>query len=402
MTEIVAIPLILITLGAIVMPGLARTLRMPVAVVEIVYGILIGRSGLGLIPNAEDPFITFLSEVGFAFFLFLAGLEIDFRSLEKAGTRQNLVPVFISLGAFALSILIATQLGWGLWVGLAIGATSVPLLLAVVRELRLSATEVGTTMITVAAMGEAITILLLSLVEIQQEAHSVGEAMEGLGRLFGLVTAMIVTVTVLRTMLWWYPKAFYRLVSEDDPQEVGVRVGFGLMFAFIGLSMLAHVEPFLGAFIAGAILAYIIREKGALEHKLSSMGYGFFIPVFFIHVGIRLEDLTPALLLEHGVWIVSIIAVMLLVKVVPGILLLRRGLNVPVTLATCMLLAAPLTLVIAIMDIGMRVHAVDSTTNTVVVTAGIVASLLFPSAAKSLLADVTPAPSAGGHGKAHG
>jgi Kef-type K+ transport system membrane component KefB len=401
MTEIVAIPLILITLGAILMPGVARSIGIPVAVMEILYGLLIGRSGLGLIPNAEDPFITFLSEVGFAFFLFLAGLEIDFRTLEKAGLRKNLLPLSISMFAFAMSIFISTQLGWGLWVGLATGATSVPLLLAVVRELRLSTTAIGGTMITVAAMGEAVTILLLSLVELQQEAETFGDIAAGVGRLAALIAAMFVVVILLRTLLWWYPRPFYRMVSEDDPAEVGVRVGFGLMFAFIGLSMLAHVEPFLGAFIAGAILAYIIREKGALEHKLSSMGYGFFVPVFFIHVGIRLEDLTPALLFEHGGWIASIIGVMLLVKLVPGMLLLRRGMSFPVVLATCGLLAAPLTLVIAIMDIGMRVHAIDSTTNTVVITAGIIASLLFPSAARRLLSDVdTPDPQnqSTGHG----
>ncbi|MFT4974923.1 MAG: Kef-type K+ transport system membrane component KefB [Myxococcota bacterium] len=401
MTELVAIPLILITLGAILMPGVARSIGIPVAVMEILYGLLIGRSGLGLIPNAEDPFITFLSEVGFAFFLFLAGLEIDFRTLEKAGLRKNLLPLSISMFAFAMSIFISTQLGWGLWVGLATGATSVPLLLAVVRELRLSTTAIGGTMITVAAMGEAVTILLLSLVELQQEAETFGDIAAGVGRLAALIAAMFVVVILLRTLLWWYPRPFYRMVSEDDPAEVGVRVGFGLMFAFIGLSMLAHVEPFLGAFIAGAILAYIIREKGALEHKLSSMGYGFFVPVFFIHVGIRLEDLTPALLFEHGGWIASIIGVMLLVKLVPGMLLLRRGMNMRVVLATCGLLAAPLTLVIAIMDIGMRVHAIDSTTNTVVITAGIIASLLFPSAARRLLSDVdTPDPQnqSTGHG----
>lgn len=390
MTELVAIPLILITLGAIVMPGVARTLGMPVAVMEIVYGIVIGRSGLQLIANAEDPFITFLSEVGFAFFLFLAGLEIDFRAIERAGWRQNLLLVAISGLAFVLSIGAAEQLGWGLWVGLAMGATSVPLLLAVVRELRLSSTPVGTTMITAAAVGEAITILLLTLVEIQQHAHNVGEVVLGIGRLLGLIAAMLIMVVVLRTVLWWFPRPFYRMISDDDPAEVGVRVGFGLMFAFIGLSMLAHVEPFLGAFLAGAVLAYVIREKGALEHKLSSMGYGFFVPVFFIHVGIRLENLTPALLYEHGGWIVSIISIMLLVKLIPGLLFLFRGLSIPLTVATCGLLAAPLTLVIAIMDIGLRAHAVSPITNTVVVTAGIVASLLFPSVARRLLSPLSP------------
>ncbi|MDG1479795.1 MAG: cation:proton antiporter [Myxococcota bacterium] len=384
-----AIPLILITLGAIIVPGVARQVAIPVAVMEIAFGLLIGNTGLGIVPDVNDPFIHFLSVVGFAFFLFLAGLEIDFRGVEERGAKDAIIPIAVSTLAFVMSIGVSVHQGWGMWVGLATGATSVPLLLAVVRELRLSSTSLGGTMITFAAVGEALTIVFLSLVEIQQHAHNFGEAAVGVARLLGLVVMMVVVVQLLRTLLWWYPHLFARLVAHDDPSEVGVRVGFGLMFSFVGLSMLAHVEPFLGAFIAGAILSFVIREKGALEHKLSSMGYGFFIPVFFINVGIQLT-LTADLITTNIVWIFSLIALMLLAKLIPGTLLLLRGLRVKEVAATAGLLAAPLTLVIAIMDIGHRLGAVDDTTRAVVITAGIIASLLFPSFARKLLKDATP------------
>ncbi|MFT5679115.1 MAG: Kef-type K+ transport system membrane component KefB [Myxococcota bacterium] len=384
-----AIPLILITLGAIIVPGVARQVAIPVAVMEIAFGLLIGNTGLGIVPDVNDPFISFLSVVGFAFFLFLAGLEIDFRGVEGRGLKGGIMPVAVSTLAFVMSMGVSIHQGWGMWVGLATGATSVPLLLAVVRELRLSSTSLGTTMITFAAVGEALTIVFLSLVEIQQHAHNLGDIAVGIGRLLGLVVVMVVVVQLLRALLWWYPHLFTRLVAHDDPSEVGVRVGFGLMFSFVGLSMLAHVEPFLGAFIAGAILSFVIREKGALEHKLSSMGYGFFIPVFFINVGIQLT-LTADLVLTNIGWIFSLIALMLLAKLIPGSLLLLRGLSIKEVAATAGLLAAPLTLVIAIMDIGHRFGAVDDTTRAVVITAGIIASLLFPSFARKLLKDTVP------------
>jgi Kef-type K+ transport system membrane component KefB len=379
-----AIPLILMTLGAITMPGLARKIAVPVAVAEIAYGVLIGHSGLDIAGDASTPFIQFLAELGFTFFLFLAGLEIDFRGFERKGLGRLFLPLLLSVTAFGLALGTALTLGWGLWVGLAIGATAVPLLLAVVREARLGGSDLGNTMIMFAAMGELLTIILLSIVEIEEHSHSTAETLQGLGRMALLSVAVVVVVVVLRTLLWWFPNAFSRLVAADDPSEIGVRVSYFLMFAFVGLSLAAGVEPFLGAFVAGAIMSFVVREAGELEHKVASMAYGFFVPVFFIHVGLRLE-LSLSFLAEHYLQILAIVAVMGIVKLVPGLLLLLRGLRPKQMLATSLLLAAPLTLVIAIMDLGARAGAVDPTMSAIVITAGILASLIYPSIARKLL-----------------
>ncbi len=376
--------LVLMTTGAIAMPAVARKIAIPVAVTEILYGVVIGPSGFDIAGDPHNPFIVFLAELGFAFFLFLAGLEIDFRGIERKGLRSWLMPVVTSLMSFGLAISAAMAMGWGLWVGLALGATAVPLLLAVVRESGLQGSELGATMITFAAMGELLTIIFLSLVEISQHAQSSMDVFLGVGRLLLLCLAIVVVVVLLRTALWWFPAPFTRIVAHDDPSEFGVRVGFGLMFVFIGLAMMAHVEPFLGAFVAGALLSFVVREAEALEHKLASMAYGFFVPVFFIHVGLRLE-VTPSLLLENGAMIGLILGIMMLVKQLPGLLLFARGFKARDVVATNLLLAAPLTLVIAIMDLGSRAGAVAPETEVVVITAGILASLIFPTVARKML-----------------
>lgn len=273
----------------------------------------------------------------------------------------------------------------GVWGGIAIGATSVPLLLAVVREMQLNASPLGQTMIAFAAMGELITILVLSLVEVHTIADGdMNRMMKGMLLLLALVTAAVLASSLLRLLMWWYPTYFTQLVAHDDPTETGIRVGFGMMFAFIGLSFLTHVEPFLGAFIAGAILSFTVRNKGALEHKLSSMAYGFFVPIFFIHVGMRL-DLTIGMLSKNAGQIGLILAVMLLVKIIPGVLLRLRKMEWSAIIATSSLLAAPLTLVIAIMELGVKNNAVEPEQSTVIISAGIAASLLFPSIARRLL-----------------
>ena len=379
-----AFPLMLMTLGAIAMPSLAKRIAIPVAVAEIVFGFLIGQSGFGIINDPNNPFIRFLSDLGFAFFLFLAGLEIDFKNIEVR-KRELILPCIVSGIGFALAIYVAQTQGYNHWIGLALGATSVPLLLAVVRESGLGGSYLGHTMITFAAVGELLTIFLLSFIEISTLAQGdIGALTWGFFLFFTLIFVAILGASLLRLVMWWYPSFFTQMTAHDDPSEIGVRVGFGMMFFFIGLSMLAHVEPFLGAFVAGAILSFVIRDKGALEHKLSSMAYGFFVPVFFIHVGMRL-DISLTMLIQKAQNILVILLIMFGAKLIPGLLMLRRGLSWNDILSTCLLLSAPLTLVIAIMELGVHNNVVSLADSSVVIAAGIIGSLIYPSIARKLL-----------------
>ena len=379
-----AFPLMLMTLGAIAMPSLAKRIAIPVAVAEIVFGFLIGQSGFGIINDPNNPFIRFLSDLGFAFFLFLAGLEIDFKNIEVR-KRELILPCIVSGIGFALAIYVAQMQGYNHWIGLALGATSVPLLLAVVRESGLGGSYLGHTMITFAAVGELLTIFLLSFIEISTLAQGdIGALTWGFFLFFTLIFVAILGASLLRLVMWWYPSFFTQMTAHDDPSEIGVRVGFGMMFFFIGLSMLAHVEPFLGAFVAGAILSFVIRDKGALEHKLSSMAYGFFVPVFFIHVGMRL-DISLTMLIHKAQNILVILLIMFGAKLLPGLLMFRRGLSWNDILSTCLLLSAPLTLVIAIMELGVHNNVVSLADSSVVIAAGIIGSLIYPSIARKLL-----------------
>jgi Kef-type K+ transport system membrane component KefB len=237
-----ALVLVAITLGAVAMPGVARRLSVPVAVAEIVYGLAIGASGLALAGHQGAPFIEFLGDVGFAFFMFIAGLELDFAEAGRKGPGPPLMGVVLAAGSLMLAIVLALSQGWGLWMGLAIGATSVPLLLAVVREMELSGTKLGGQMVVFAALGETLTILLLSIIDVQHHAEGVADLFFGMVRLLTLAMAVLVAGTLFRALLWWYPRPFARLVAFDDPSEIGVRVGFGILFGFVGLSVLSPVR----------------------------------------------------------------------------------------------------------------------------------------------------------------
>lgn len=388
MTGATAGALLLVTVGATVLPALGRRLRVPVAIVEILYGILIGGSGLGLVVAPEQPFLTFLADLGFALFLLVAGLELDFDEIERAGRRSLVGALLVSAVSIGAALGLSRALGWSLWVGLAVGATSVPLLMAVLRELGRLGSPTGRRLVTLAALGEVVTVGVIALFELLggHEAASVGAAV----RLILPVLGVVFVGVLLRAAAWWYPSFFTRLVASEDPQELGVRVGLGLMFIFVGLAILGGIEPVLGAFLAGLTLAYVLRDKGALEHKLGSMAYGFFVPVFFVSVGVRLELSGPQLLADLP-FVLSLLAVMLAAKAVSGLYLLGSGVRARHALAGTLLLASPLTLVIAIADLAGRAEAITGRQETAVVAAGMVASLLFPTLARLLLADARSA-----------
>lgn len=394
MTPEAALLLVLVTVGAVLMPSVARWAAIPLAVAEIAYGVLIGRTGFAF-GDPANPFLGFLADVGFALFLFLAGLEVDFREIERGGRRAVIVPIVLSVASFGLSFVAASWLGWSTWVALAVGATSVPLLLSVVREVGLAGTPMGAKMIAGAAVGEVVTVGLLAVAELHAHAGGAASAILGAARLAMLVNAVLVGAVVLRALLWWFPGPFVRMVARDDPSEIGVRFGFGLMFVMVGLARLAGIEPVLGAFLGGLMLAWTVRKKDELEHKLSSMAYGFFVPVFFIHVGMRLQ-LQADTFTTHGRFVVQVVLSMFLVKLLPQLPRLVGGGSPREVLGYTCLLASPLTLVIAIADLGARVGAIDGSTEAAVVSAGIVASLLFPSIARRILREAPSAPVPGG------
>lgn len=378
-----AILLLVIALGAVGSPSLSRRVGVPAAVVEILYGVLVSAVGLGAVETA--PFVRFLADLGFALFLFLAGLEVDARGLRGQGLAGMIGPVAAALFAFAQAFVVCAVFGWSPWMAIALGATSVPLLLSVVREAGMTATPAGRAMITMAAIGEVVTITLVALGETLVTATGTLDALGGLLKLGGLLAVVVVGVRVLGVLRWWFPESAQGLLGGGDAAETGIRAGFGLTFAMIAAAALAGVEPLLGAFVGGLMVSFAVDDKHALEQKFAPMAYGFFVPVFFVDVGMRL-DLHVLADVRSLPKVLGLCGVMLVVKLLPGLGWLVVGRPLRQVLATSLLLAAPLTLVIAIADLAGRLGAIDGATEALLVVAGMLASLVFPTLARRLLA----------------
>lgn len=367
-------------LGAFLMPLVAARLSIPASVAEILYGLLVG--GLGIVAKREAT--DFLAELGFIYLMFLVGLEIDFNRVEREGPRSLLVALAVAVSILAGGALASRIAGMPGFVAIVLGAMSVGVLLVALRELNASQSRWGQLVLLVGSLGEFLTLMTLTVMDL---AATHGRGWElGISALEVMVLFLVAFVVVasLRLLAWWFPQAFRRWVSEEDPSELGVRFGFVLMLGFATLAAWGGIESILGAFLAGILFTYVFRETGHLETKLVALGQGFFVPLFFINVGVSFEWSVVEDPMGLASMVLVLAALSLLVKLVPSLLLLLLGIPLRAVLSGSFLLATPLTLLVAIAALGTQMGAIDEATSAGIVLLAVVESLLFPTASKQL------------------
>jgi Kef-type K+ transport system membrane component KefB len=347
--------LILIGLGAFFLPLIANRVSVPAVVLELLFGLLLGPEVLSIItPGTTDfQFVELLAELGLLLLMFLAGFEVDFERLERQGSG----PILTGLAVFAL-IVVSAWFGfeWFLdpesvnqhvFLTLLVSAASLGIVIPALRATGRSGTQLGQMTIVTAVLAEFLSaagIVIFGVFVVS----GFGWGLLRVPALFAILAALLL---IVRRMAWWYPEKFERLFTTHDPDELGIRASLALLLVFVGISEALQVEPILGAFLAGAAFAFVFRNTGELETRLGGFAYGFFIPVFFISVGVNfplgaLSDtdvLTKALLL---------IAIAVVAKLVPSLLLQVRGLSLKESVASGVLLAGQLSVIIALAEYG--------------------------------------------------
>jgi Kef-type K+ transport system membrane component KefB len=373
-----AVSVIVIAMAAFVLPVIAGRLRLPAVVLEILFGILIGRSVLNLIPGSEV--MDYLAELGFILLMFLAGFEIDFARLLRQGAGQVATGTIVFALTLGLSAWFATVLDVGPFVTLLLATTSVGIVVPTLRNTRQSATPLGQTILVCALLADFLTLIGATIFAMVH-GRGVGWHLLNFPVLF---LSMALLLLVLKRFAWWYPEKFDRLFTADDPEEMGIRASLALMFVFVGLSYMLGVEPILGAFLAGAAFALVFRHRAQLERKLAGFAYGFFVPIFFIHVGMHFD---LAALLEPGVLAASLalLAVAVTVKVLPAAVLCFRRFTVREALSAGVLLSARLSLVIAVATLGARLGLLDRALESQVILLAVVTSIVAPTLFRSIV-----------------
>lgn len=390
----------LVAAGIPLLLGFAPRVRVPSVVLEIVAGIVLGPSVLGWV-RLDLP-IQVLGLIGLAFLLFLSGLEIDASRLRGRLLRVSALGYLVTLVLGVPLGLGLMAVGWTsspLLVAVALSATSLGLVVPVLKDAGQADSEVGQTAIVAATVADFSAIVLLSLL-FSASSGSTGTRV-GLLVAFAVLVGATAFAVARAGRSMRLGEVLVRL--QDTTAEIRVRFAVLLLVAFTFLAERFGLESILGAFLAGTVVGIVDRDAAShprFRSKLEAIGFGFLVPVFFVGSGIRL-DLTglfgsPGALLRVPVFL----AALLVVRGVPALLYLR-SFGRPDTLAAGLLQATSLPFIVTAVQIGLELGLVSPVTGAAMICAGLVSVLVFPLLALTLLRRGVPvahrgAASAGG------
>jgi Kef-type K+ transport system membrane component KefB len=352
---------------------LARWFVIPVVVLEILLGIVIGPELLDI--AQPDEFIDFFSNLGLGMLFFFAGYEIEFDRIRGEPLRLGAIGWVVSLAiAYALGGLLAAA-GVVLslvFVGSAMATTAIGTLIPILRDAGELRTRFGTYLLAGGAMGEFGPILLITLVFSTKNPFSSALILLA----FVLIAVIGGIVAVRTTMHGW--ELFERTLETSG--QLAIRLAVVIVFALATLAASLGLDLLLGGFVAGIILRLALRgrEVTVLESKLTAVGYGFLIPFFFVVSGIKLnldaliDD--PIRFLEVPLFL----GLFLVVRGAPVLLLYRGVMELRERVALGFFLATELPLVVAITTIAIEEGHMRSSTASALVAAAILSTAIYP------------------------
>jgi len=392
-SEFSFVPLLIVVGMAFLVPIVLTRLRrifVPIIVGEILAGILVGQSGLDLVD--KNVVLEILSTLGFIYLMFLSGLEINFSGLLQAHSDSDeprwhrIVSshLFLAVASFLLAVFLSLLVSIVLarfdlvkspWImALILSTTSLGVVVPVLKQEGFTADHYGQLMMACSLVADFASIFLISVYVL---FHNQGLSMEVL-----LILVLLATFTIVYRAATLFQKhlpasRFFEEVSSATSQ-IKLRGSLALALFFIVLAQTVGSENILGAFLAGVIVSMLAKDEGsALREKLDAIGYGFFIPIFFVMVGVEFD--LPALLSSTSALLLVpvLLATAYLVKILPS-LLFRVAYSWRESLAAGMLLSARLSLIIAASAIGLKLGVITDAVNSAVILIALITCTLSP------------------------
>ncbi|HEV7731081.1 MAG TPA: cation:proton antiporter [Candidatus Binatia bacterium] len=374
--------LIVLFVGAIapLFNELPIRLRLPLVVLELCFGIIVGPQVLDLV--GPDGILKTLAALGLSFLFFLAGMDLDFSALRGAPLRLGML-------GWLLSVAIAMALTFGLQtigvvsdpvlVAVALSTTAIGTLLPILREAGELETKFGHYVLGAGAIGEFGPIVLFSLIITGDEGLAVRSGL--------LATFVFIACACAVVALRLRPPHVIALLSRtlQSTSQLPIRLSMVLLGGLVVLADFLGLDILLGAFAAGSLVGLVSRGPGAepFRQKLDALGFGFLIPIFFVMSGAQV-DLTALFASTSSLARVPLfLALFLVVRGLPT-LLYRNELPWPQRRILALFSATTLPLVVVIAELGKATGRMMPENAAALVGAGILSVLLYPLLALSL------------------
>lgn len=333
-------------------PFVAKFLRMPIPPIEIILGAIFAY--LGLIGHNE--YFTLIAEVGFLYLMFLAGMEVNLKEITKSPKEVIQKSILFLLLMLLFSITSGLLFGLHAIVIITMPLISIGLLASLSKEYGKEQPWIRLALIA-GVLGEIASIAALTIFD---AAITTGFGLALIGKLGYLVLFIFVVYILYRLLhllFWWFPELKSTLMPKLDTSDQDVRLSMSLFFILIAVMLSLGLELALGAFIAGVAISAFFHHEKTLEEKMSSLGFGFLVPLFFIHVGssfdlkaLPLEGVISGALLITFLMITSRILAAIVLKGISGS---RDALLIALSLSM------PLTLLVAVATIGYETKLLD-------------------------------------------
>ena len=361
--------------------------RIPQVVVFLLGGVIIGPHVLGV---AEVSSIQLLANIGLGFLFLLAGYELD-----PALLRQR--PGELAMLGWVISAVAAVGVAAGLTaagcirdyvpVGLALTTTALGTLLPILRDNDMLAGQFGRYIFAAGAVGELFPILIIA-VFLTKRGHFIALAS----------VALVGVLAIGLTAIPWLARSsvVQRVIREgqDATGQITLRWAVVLLFVLLAMASRFGLDVVLGAMLAGIVLRVWTRRLNmdieALEHKFDAVGYGIFIPIFFISSGMSLDLKSIS---QDPFRLILFFLMLLIVRGLPSLLVYRRALPARQRVEMTFITATTLPLLIALAEIGRQDGVMLPATAAALVGAGVLSVLVFPLVAVRLhrTAPLTPA-----------
>ncbi|MCI5942703.1 monovalent cation:proton antiporter family protein [Lactobacillus sp. AN1001] len=383
-----SVSVLIVTLVAFVTPMVLQRFKisvLPTAVAEVLVGIVIGKSGFDLVQT--EGVLSFLSNYGVIFLLFLSGMEIDFSlfkknngpltplARKKAANAPSTSPVQVAVVAYGGSLLMALALALlfkfsGLFSNFALAAilfstVALGVVIAVLKENELLNKPLGQALLLIAVLGEVVPLLCLTIYS---------SFVSGKGESAWLIFLLF----IVGALIFKRFRSFFTSLDEINKSttQIDIRLALLVITTLVVLAESVGAEDILGAFIAGIVIK-LLQPAHSTQEKLDAIGYGIFIPFFFILTGAKID--IPGLLGSPKTLILIplFFAAYVLAKV-PAYFGLRQRFKRINALAGAMLSQTTITLVLATLTVAQNLKVITSEQSGAFILAAVVSCILGP------------------------